>query len=268
MLSQNKDWFKYDGYWKTWNRVLTRMGGDNNPVEIEITIHPGKLTGASSWETISELRIRRHRTPSDSSDVWTHHLPDNIYNEIVEALGEDFAKVLVHVDLLSHIQPNFHHEEAESGGSRLRSIYQETPPQFLLYGTGKGLGYQTLTNKTLFVNAIGNVGIMLPKHVKVIGGISIKSGYDSLPSFTMISYHDVNKDELVGHFSVTHEGDSIFTVRSPNSPLEWKETVLKTLDFVWNKKENYPWVAGELFKDHLNEIVKHAEGRFSIINVI
>jgi hypothetical protein len=102
MLSRNKDWFVQSSYWRNVSRVLQRMGGPFEE-QLEVSVSPIN-SDDHSWLTLGEVRIRRHVTYS-ASDVFTHHFPEYVENELKGRLGKGIANALLHVNLLSEIDP-------------------------------------------------------------------------------------------------------------------------------------------------------------------
>lgn len=101
MLSANKDWFHYDSYWRQWSRVLVRGGGEHDH-QVEIKITPIN----DDWMEIHPGMIRRKDVRfgmKNERDIWTHNLPDEVYNKIRENLGKETADFFVHADILPMI---------------------------------------------------------------------------------------------------------------------------------------------------------------------
>lgn len=109
MLSKNKDWFRYNSYFRTWERVLLRAGGDySHQVAVELTAMNGS---AKEWIDVGEVKISRRdmrysgHFPSREI-TWTHHLPDEVYEDMVKNLGKDKADFLVHADIYKLVDWN------------------------------------------------------------------------------------------------------------------------------------------------------------------
>lgn len=101
MESKNKDWFKYNRYWRQWSRVLCRAGG-NFDNEISIPITPVNDIEVE-WGEIEKVLIKRfdNRFSATKSDnQYTHVLPDVVYKDICEHVGNSKADVLIHSDIL------------------------------------------------------------------------------------------------------------------------------------------------------------------------
>jgi hypothetical protein len=102
MISQNKDWFVRSSYWGNVSRVLQRMGGPFEE-QLEVSVSPIN-SDDHSWRVLGEVRIRRHVTYS-AADVFTHHFPEYLENELSTRLGKGIAQALLHTNLLSEIDP-------------------------------------------------------------------------------------------------------------------------------------------------------------------
>lgn len=102
MLSDNKDWFVYSSYWRTWSRVLQRMGGSFN-TQIEVDITPINPSIDESWMVIPKINIREHMTSTRQGDIWTHHLPDEVVKDLEKRVSKSQLDLILHKDLLSMI---------------------------------------------------------------------------------------------------------------------------------------------------------------------
>lgn len=102
MLSRNKDWFVQSSYWRNVSRVLQRMGG---PFEEQLEVSVSPINSDDySWKTLGEVRIRRHVTYS-ATDAFTHHFPEYLEGQLETRLGKGIADALLHVNLLSEVDP-------------------------------------------------------------------------------------------------------------------------------------------------------------------
>ncbi|UOX39536.1 putative CytH-like phosphatase [Aeromonas phage ZPAH34] len=102
MISNNKDWFVYSSYWRTWSRVLQRMGGAFH-TQIEIDITPINPDLDRSWLAIPKVNIREHCTISREGDIWTHHLPDDVVKTLEARVSKSQLDLILHEDLLPMI---------------------------------------------------------------------------------------------------------------------------------------------------------------------
>lgn len=101
MLSNNRDWFMYCSYWRSWNRVLLRMGGGYlNQVEVYLQPHNAF---DSEWQNLLQCRIRQHRTVPAVNDVFTHNVPDSVYETLILKFDRETADFFVHTDLYKMI---------------------------------------------------------------------------------------------------------------------------------------------------------------------
>jgi hypothetical protein len=102
MISRNKDWFVQSSYWRNVSRVLQRMGGPFEE-QLEVSVSPINADDYS-WKILGEVRIRRHVTYS-ATDVFTHHFPEYLEGELETRLGKGIADAMLHVNLLSEVDP-------------------------------------------------------------------------------------------------------------------------------------------------------------------
>ena len=85
VISDNKDWFHYSGYTKTWERVLVRQGQSQGFLkQISIPITPENNDWESLWTNRS---IRVYNYVPHPNDIFTHILPDVVYEGIVANIG-------------------------------------------------------------------------------------------------------------------------------------------------------------------------------------
>lgn len=100
MQSKNKDWFKYDTYWRQWHRVILRSGGDFI-YEVSILLTP--LNGSEKeWFDLKDVLIQKRNMNYCSGNIkskWTHELPDDVYAQLQEHFSKDRLNTLLHADL-------------------------------------------------------------------------------------------------------------------------------------------------------------------------
>lgn len=106
VISHCGDFFYYSGHWKAWSRLLFR-GGNKPGYEREIAI---SLTTVDNFEKsanryfIKSEYIRVYRSPkTHADDIYTHVLPELVFEDICYNLGFDMAVKLVDYDYLSEI---------------------------------------------------------------------------------------------------------------------------------------------------------------------
>lgn len=99
--SENQDWFYYNSYWRTWSRVLLRMGGQFH-TQVEIDLTPINNEN-SEWEHIKKFNVREHRTPTARGDIWTHYLPDEVLTRLHKRLSLKQIHILLHADVFKLI---------------------------------------------------------------------------------------------------------------------------------------------------------------------
>ncbi|QYN79900.1 hypothetical protein PQD71_gp007 [Kosakonia phage Kc263] len=103
MLSNNKDWFYKDSYFRQWHRVILRGGGDQYPHQVSIPLTALNLDSKGDWSDTSQIRIVRTEprySAFKDTGTWTHHLPDDVYEMMVEQMGKPKADFMVHADIL------------------------------------------------------------------------------------------------------------------------------------------------------------------------
>lgn len=103
MLNSQKDWFKYSSYWRTYNRVLLRKGGQfHKQIELEMT--PVNPDFPEPWDEVKLAKIRIHSTGPEPFDKYSHHLNENIYAEMVKHIGEVIADFIFNYDIWDKIK--------------------------------------------------------------------------------------------------------------------------------------------------------------------
>ena len=98
MFSRNKDIFVYSSYWRTWSRVLLRMGGKFH-YQLEVDVTPINDHNVSSWVPTEYIRIRKHCTVHGPKDIYTHDLPDTVVERMEEYLSQDAINIILHSDI-------------------------------------------------------------------------------------------------------------------------------------------------------------------------
>ena len=102
VLSDNKDWFRFCAENGTWERVLVRGGIEQGyRKEIAITVYtPG------NWSDVFPISLHI-RTPSCSeNDVYTHYIPHDIVDSMMEAMTYLDMVCLLDSDIMSLININ------------------------------------------------------------------------------------------------------------------------------------------------------------------
>uniref|UniRef100_A0AAU8KYF6 Uncharacterized protein n=1 Tax=Pantoea phage Survivor TaxID=3232176 RepID=A0AAU8KYF6_9CAUD len=114
MQSKNKDWFKFDTYWRQWYRVILRSGGDFI-YEVSILLTP--LNGGDGeWFNIKDVLIQKRNMNYCSGNiksVWTHELPQEVYEQLEKRFSKDRLNTLLHADLYPLIDWRRYDEVAE-----------------------------------------------------------------------------------------------------------------------------------------------------------
>ncbi|AEV89660.1 hypothetical protein OBP_223 [Pseudomonas phage OBP] len=134
MLSKNKDWFRFNRYFRCWERVLLRGGGDyTHQVSVDLT--PVNDT-PNEWDKVREVTISRRdirfaAKPLLARDiVWTHHLPDEVYDQMVKNLGKDKADFLVHADIYKLVDWNEYSKYSFGASCALRLVRRDLTVNF------------------------------------------------------------------------------------------------------------------------------------------
>lgn len=133
MKSKRLDMFQYDPYFKTWWRVLQRVGG---PYKDHITVQLTPVGGhfANGWDDVCRIRIVKQTTPFvnnlDRSSL-THELPKEVYNEMEKRLMPDTLDLLLHSDILPLIDW-VEYTRNENGGTYLRDCKIKYSKKFRL----------------------------------------------------------------------------------------------------------------------------------------
>lgn len=104
IISDNHDWFSYDNYWKTWNRVLVRRGlVQGFKREIVISLTPiDNLYSEENIKEILDLKIRTHQTDT-KEDLYTHVLPYTVFNTMSKHFTKEQLDLLLDKDILKYV---------------------------------------------------------------------------------------------------------------------------------------------------------------------
>lgn len=261
MISQNKDWFCKSSYWDHWSRVLLRRGGDGFPYQIEITIYTDRK---HELDRVKELRVRRHTTISSPNDKWTHHLPDEVYQDMLKELGPEMTWMLVHADLLSFIDTNYMETVVnyEGGGYPLSDLLMTVSPEFKIIASQHGVAHTVESDKTYFMkNARSFIGRDLPGGMNVLGGLCIMLGDEKTPAVSLISYWDRINDKYVSEFGIQQENETnYFKVATDGSPTDFLNKVDESMRLVLNNETNdYEWGHNEKVMSHIHQVYRYAE---------
>lgn len=168
MQSKNKDWFRYNRYWREWSRVLVR-GGGNYDHEISIPLTPVN-DGDSEWGEVGKVLIKKFDVRFDASrseNHYTHVLPDEIKDRITSKLGIAKANVLLHANIL----PLIDWEEHQSLGDtyvpfELCQIKQEWFYHHV--NAGKGESRESFPTEEQFNK---DYGVEMPEGFISLGGV-------------------------------------------------------------------------------------------------
>ena len=133
MFSRNKDIFVYSSYWRTWSRVLLRMGGKFN-YQLEVDVTPINDHYVSSWVPTESIRIRKHCTVHGPKDIYTHDLPDGVVKQMEEYLSQDVINIILHSDIYNLVDWELYDSirNVEGGGIMLFACIKTITPIFRL----------------------------------------------------------------------------------------------------------------------------------------
>ena len=133
MFSRNKDIFVYSSYWRTWSRVLLRMGG-NFRYQLEVDVTPVNPLFNDSWRETKNIRIRKHCTVHGPKDIYTHDLPDTVVEEMKKHVSQETVDVILHSDIYNLIDWERFDEchNTSGGGVQLFDCIKTITPIFRL----------------------------------------------------------------------------------------------------------------------------------------
>ena len=103
VFSENKDWFYYSAKNKGWSRVLVRGGPQQGFIkEVSICITPeGDDT---NWNALADRTSIKIQNPiKDVGDIYTHVLPTEIHNQLVQNLEPMKIFLLLDFDIMGCI---------------------------------------------------------------------------------------------------------------------------------------------------------------------
>lgn len=174
MESKNKDWFKYDTYWRQWSRVICR-GGGNYDHEISIPLTPIN-DEASEWSQLSEIRIHRfdvRYAAFRDKNKYTHVLPDSVVEKMKANLSANKVEVLLHSNILPLIDWDKYIELGDSEMSIIHCSMEQTGFFNQLYAGSNSK--ETFPTAEQFKR---EYGIHIPEDHILLGGIYHQHGDD------------------------------------------------------------------------------------------
>ena len=221
MISRNKDIFVYSSYWRTWSRVLLRMGGSFN-YQLEVDVTPINEQYKESWEQTKNVRIRRHCTVHGPRDVYTHHLPDVVIDNMKEHISQNTIDVILHSDLYNLVDwerfDDVHN--ASGGGVHLLDCIKTITPIFRLGYVNDQGGDILYCGVDSFINKLKedfSKGINIDEYL-VTGWVEIQT------KGTICIYITCNKETGVytTHF-ISKEGNEQYYVNAlmVKFPIDW-----------------------------------------------
>lgn len=171
-LSENGDWIGYTNYWRTYNRVLQRMGGNIYNEQIELTLSPIN----NDWARVGDVNIRRHRTADNPDDSYSHVIPDHIESELTTRFGQMKAWVMLHADLLPMIDWD-KYTRLNNGGCKLADVLLDLEPKFYTQTVyGEPLEVVERNLEVFYHDSLVPRGVCDPC-VDFLGGIDINGQY-------------------------------------------------------------------------------------------
>lgn len=214
MLNNNVDWIKRDDYFRTWRRVLIRGGGDfNHQVEIQLT--PINNCEAD-WDRVKDIWITRHdvrQAAFKDTSLWTHNLPEDVYNDMVAHLGQPRTAFIFNADIYSLIDWN-KFELNNNGGCSLEDCRKDSNGYFsMVTQEGNALinsqvDERTFTRYTGIASTddkllLGAVIYNLPNDY-----LSVQAYYVPTSRYVVIDVtYGADDLKYTGHYSVRYDRD-------------------------------------------------------------
>lgn len=227
MQSNNKDWFHYSYYWRTWSRVVLR-GGGTFAHQVEIPLTPIN-DSEGEWEDIRRMDISRRDVRyaiPDRKDIWTHVLPDDVYERVKEKLGKPNADFMVHSDLMNLIDWNVFNAASKDNG---RCPFLRCQKDFKF-------PWKDMISKPGLHSVVesSKVHFAMKYEIKEVQGTILAGGFSHQTENSHLLFHaeyDTVNSLISFNFNVsTDDGDSITRV-SKRSGDVWKCSVIKQLDY-------------------------------------
>lgn len=229
MFSKNKDWFRYNRYWRVWERVLLRGGGDfTHQVAVQLTPindEPGE------WNETREVRISRNDVryavkPAKHDITWTHNLPDEVYITMVEKLGKEKADFLVHADIYKLVDWNKFTQNSENDKLNLDLCRRDLSVNF------RSIVIDVNGSREIYLNRVQfalYADVSLAPNCDLVGGVVVNK--DNVVNNQVIIYYDhVNDITAIEIKTCIPEKEEILT-RIVGRPGElWNERVLKHIN--------------------------------------
>lgn len=106
VISNCGDFFYYSGHWQAWSRLLFRGGnkvGFKNEIAISLTSKDNFEKSAGRFFVKSEYIRIYHTAKKHADDIYTHVLPELVFEDMCYNLGFDMAARLIDYDYLSEI---------------------------------------------------------------------------------------------------------------------------------------------------------------------
>ena len=205
MFSRNKDIFVYSSYWRTWSRVLLRMGGKFY-YQLEVDVTPINDHNVSSWVPTESIRIRKHCTVHGPKDIYTHDLPDTVVERMEEYLSQDVINIILHSDIYNLVDWELYYSirNVEGGGIMLFACIKTITPIFRL-------GYVNNQGSDIINGDIESFSNKLKEDFgrDIYGKGSLVSGWIEIQSQGTVCIY-ITRDEETGvyttHF-ITKEGN-------------------------------------------------------------
>ncbi|UQT02736.1 hypothetical protein YUBABA_00950 [Serratia phage vB_SmaM-Yubaba] len=218
MESKNKDWFKYDKYWRQWSRVICRGGGDFN-YEIEIILTPLNGTTAE-WSDLAKIQIHRHDvrySAFKNDNHYTHVLPENVYEQMVRNISRNKLDILLHSDILPLIDWEEYDRLGDSYVPFSKCAIKQTGFFNQLYW-GDGTNRETFPTAEQFAK---EYGIDIPEDHILLGGVYHQHNDSHVQCYGV---HDLTNNTI--QFEALLDGESYsiitrFSSRIGNTEKSW-----------------------------------------------
>lgn len=230
MRSNNKDWFHYSYYWRCWSRVILRGGGEFD-YEVSIPITPINDFD-SEWEEVSKVMIGKRDVRfsiPDKKDIWTHELPDEVFQKIQSKVGTGTANVLIHADVLNIIDWRSYSAELDKTNKRtipLELCIRDFDLPWWDITMTSNISANIKSSENHFTEKFG---IEKREGVLIVGGLSHRADKTELLIYVeyVLSTSVVNVNFTVG----CPEGDTIFRVSKSRNE-NWYNPACDALDSV------------------------------------
>lgn len=109
--------FKYDAYWRTWNRMLKPVYAGSPHGYVEVSLSPVNGWNKSSENVVvpflegtdkkaqelAAIRIRQHSTSPDPKDKYASAVPDEVRQQLIDRIGAEAAQYLLYGNIFDAV---------------------------------------------------------------------------------------------------------------------------------------------------------------------